>query len=95
MAIKSVVGHDSSEIWVSNEEDTEQIVDLSLIPVCSIVQTRNAGDWRCLVGVCLDTNSGVVAHAQEVVDNFESLVSGGKINSSDVGDLGELCGGII
>jgi hypothetical protein len=95
MSIKSIVGHDSSEIWVANEEDTKQIINLSLVPVCSIVQTCDARNWRCLVGVCLDTDSGVVAHAQEVVDDFEPLVSGREIDSSDVGDLGKLRCGVV
>jgi hypothetical protein len=95
MSIKSVVGHDSSEIGVANEEDTKQIINLSLVPVCSVVQTCDARNWRCLVRICLDTNSRVVAHAQEVVDDFEPLVSGREIDSSDIGDLGELCGGVV
>jgi hypothetical protein len=36
-----------------------------------------------------------VAHAQEIVDDFEPLVSGRKINSGDVADLGEFRGGVI
>lgn len=37
MAIESVIGHDSSQIWVVDEEYSEQIVDLPLVPVGTIV----------------------------------------------------------
>lgn len=80
---------------MANEEDAKQIINFSLVPVCPVVETCDARNWRCLVGVCLDPNPGVVAHAQEVIDDFESLVSGREINRSDIGDLRELCSCVV
>ena len=41
VAVETVVGHDAAQIRVSNEEDTEQIVDLTLVPVGTVVQTAD------------------------------------------------------
>lgn len=36
-----------------------------------------------------------MANTQHVVDDLESLVSGGEVDGSDVRDLGEFGGGIV
>lgn len=95
MPIKAVVGHNSSKIWVTNKEDAEHIINLPLVPVRPVIKICNAGDRGCLVCVSLDSNSGVVADAQKVVNNFKSLVSSGEIDSGNIGYLGELSSGII
>jgi hypothetical protein len=88
--IKAIICHDTSQIWVSNKEDAKEIVDLSFVPISPIVQARDTGNGGGLIRICLHSNSGVVAHAQEVVDNLESLVAGREVHGSDVGYLGEL-----
>ena len=90
MSIEAVVGHDASQIWVSNEEDAKQIVHLSLIPIRSVLEIANAGDRSCLVGICLDSYAGVVPDAEHVVHDLESLVFGGVVDSCDIRHLGEL-----
>jgi len=95
VAIETVVGHDAAEIGVSNKEDTEQVVDFTLVPVGTVVETANRRDGSGLVGVGLDADTGVVADGKHVVDNLEALVAGRVINSGDVADLGELGGGVI
>lgn len=95
MPIKSVVGHNSSKIWVTDKENSEHIIDLPLVPVGSIVKICDAGNRRCLVCVGLHSNPRVVADAQEIVDNLKSLVSGGEIDSGDIGNLGKLGGSVV
>ena len=95
VTVETVVGHDATKIGVSNEEDTEQVVDLTLVPVCAVVQTAKRRDGSGLVGVGLDANTGVVADGKHVVDNLEALVAGGVVDSGDVADLGEFGGGVV
>ena len=90
VSIKSVVGHDAAKIWVSNEEDTEQIVDLTLVPVGTVVESCDRWDWLGLVRVGLDSYPGVVAHREQVINDLESLVAAWKVDSGDIGDGGEL-----
>lgn len=66
---------------MTDEENSEEIVDFTLIPVGAIVKTSDARNGRGFIGVGLDTNARVVAHGKEVVDNFETLIAGGKVNS--------------
>lgn len=80
---------------MANEENAEEIVDLSFVPVCSVVQTCNAGNWRGLICVGLDSNAGVVAHTQQVIHNLESLVAGGEVDGSDVRYLGKFGRGVV
>lgn len=95
VAVETVVGHDATEIGVSNEEDTEQVVDLTLVPVGTVVETAKRRDRSSLVGVGLDANTGVVADGKHVVDNLEALVAGRVVDSGNVADLGEFGGGVV
>lgn len=36
-----------------------------------------------------------MADGEQVVDNLETLVAGGVVDSGDVADLGELSGGVV
>lgn len=90
MPIKAVVGHNSSKIWVANKENPEHIIDFPLVPVRPVIQICNTWDRRCLVCVGLDADSGVVADAQEIVNDLKSLVSSREVNSGDIRNLGEL-----
>lgn len=80
---------------MANEEDPEQVVDFPLVPIGTVEQGRNAGYWRCLVGVGLDSDSCIMSHAQQVVDNLESLVSGGEVDTGNRADLSELGGRVV
>jgi hypothetical protein len=95
VAVETVIGHDATEIGVSNEEDTEQVVDLTLVPVGTVVETAKRRNGSGLVGVGLDADTGVVADGEHVVDDLETLVAGGVIDGCDVADLGELGGGVV
>lgn len=95
VALETVVGHDSAEIGVVGEVDTKQVVNLTLIPVGTVEERSDAGNGGGLVGVGLDTDTGVVADTEEVVDDLESLVSGRVVGSGDVADLGELGRGVV
>lgn len=80
---------------MSNEEDTKQIVDLALVPVGTVVEIAQTGDWGGLVRVCLDSEARVVADAEHVVDDFKALVLGGVVDGCDVGDLCVLSRGVV
>lgn len=95
MAIKAIIGHDTTKIGVANEEDSEKVIDFSLVPVCAIVQATDAGNGTGFIGIGLDANAGVVTDTQQVVDDFEALVPGRVVDGGDVGDLGEFSGGVI
>lgn len=80
---------------MSNEEDTEQIVDLTLVPVGTVVESCDRWDWLGLVRVGLDSYPGVVAHREQVINDLESLVAAWKIDSGDIGDGGELSSCVV
>jgi hypothetical protein len=80
---------------MAGKEDTVQIVDLSLVPVGTVKETGDAGHGGSLVGVGLDTNAGVVADREKVVDNLESVLARGVVGGSDGADLGELGSGVV
>ena len=95
VAVEAVIGHDAPEIGVTDEEDTEEVVDLALVPVGAVVQVADTGHGGGLVGICLDPQTRVVADAQHVVDDLEALVLGGVVDGGDVGHLGVLGGGVV
>lgn len=95
MALETVVGHDAAQIGVAHKEDTHQVVDLALVPIGALVQADYRGYGRGFVGVGLDADAGVVAHAEEVIDDLEALVASGEVDGCDVADLGELGGGVV
>lgn len=95
VSIKAIVRHDSSQVWVIDEEDTKQIIDLALVPVGTIVEGGNRGDRRGLVGVCLDPDAGIVSDGQEIINDFEASIAGWVVDGGDVADLGELGGGVV
>lgn len=43
VAVEAVVGHDASEIGVADEEDTEHVIDLTLVPVGAVVEACDGG----------------------------------------------------
>ena len=43
VAVEAVVGHDASEIGVADEEDTEHVVDLTLVPVGAVIEACDGG----------------------------------------------------
>ena len=90
MPIESVVGHDPSEIRVSDKEDSEKVIHLSLVPVGTIVQTGDGRDRRRFVGVCLDSDARIVAHTQQVVDHFKPLVARWIVDGGNVRHLCKL-----
>lgn len=80
---------------MTREEDTKHVVNFTLVPQCAIEKTGHTGDGLCLVTVCLDTDTRVVADTEHVVDNLKSLVAGGIVDRSYIGDLGVLGGGVV
>jgi hypothetical protein len=95
MAIESVVRHDSPQVWVACEEDPEQIIHLPLVPIGTIIETGDTRHWCSLICVCLDPDSGVMPNTQQVVHDLEPCISSGVIDGGDIGDHGELGGGMV
>jgi len=95
VTLKSVIGHDTAEVRVADKEDTEQVVDFALVPIGAIEEANDARNRRGLVGVRLDPDSGVVADAEEVVNDLEPLVASGEVDGGNVADLGELSRGVV
>ena len=95
VAVEAVVGHDASEIGVADEEDTEHVVDLTLVPVGTVVEACDGGYGRSLVGVGLDADARVVADGEHVVDDLEALVAGRVVDGGDVADLCEFGGSVV
>ena len=95
VAVEAVVGHDAPQIGVVDEEDTEHVVNLTLVPVGTVVKACDGGYGRGLVGVGLDADARVVADGEHVVDDLETLVAGRVVDSGDVADLCELGGGVV
>jgi len=95
VSVEAIVGHNASEIGVADEEDTEHVVDLTLVPVGTVVETCDGWYGRCLVGIGLHANARVVADREQVVDDLETLVAGRVVDGGDVADLGVLGGGVV
>merc|ERR1711977_278396 len=95
VSVETVVGHDSPQVWVIDEEDTEEIVDFTLVPVGTVVEGCDGWDGSGLVRVGLHPDTRVVTDRQHVVDDLETLVAGRVVYGGDVGDLGELGGGVV
>lgn len=95
VSIESIIGHDSPQVRVAGEEDTKEVVDFTLVPVCAIVEGCDGGYRRCLVGVALDADARVVADRKHVVNDLKALVACGIVDCGDVADLGELGSGVI
>jgi hypothetical protein len=95
VSVETVVGHDAPQIGVADEEDAEHVVDLTLVPVGTVVETCDGRYWRCLIGVGLHADARVVADGEQVVDDLEALVAGRVVDGSDIADLGELGCGVV
>lgn len=74
---------------MSNEEDPKHVVDLTLIPVGTVVEASNRRYRLGLVGIGLNAYPRVVANAQKVIDDLESLITGREIDSRDIRNRGE------
>lgn len=80
---------------MTGEEDTKHVIYLTLVPIGTAKQAGDARDGSSLVGVCLDSDSRVVANRKKVVDNFESVVPSREVGGCDSANLCELGSGVI
>lgn len=80
---------------MADEENTEHIVNLTLVPVGSVVEGCDGWDRLCLVGVGLDSYAGIVADTEQVVHNLESLIATWEVNCCDIGNSSELGGSVV
>ena len=80
---------------MTHKKDPKQIIDLPLIPVRPIKQPRNTRDGVRLIRIRLDPYPRVMPHAQHVVDDFKALIPRRVVDGGDIGDHGELGGGMV
>lgn len=95
MAVESIIGQHTAEIGMAGEEDTKHVVHFTFVPESAVEEAGHTGYGLCLVAVRLDADTRVVADTEHVVDNLESLVAGGIVDRSYIGDLGVLGGGMV
>ena len=95
MSIETIVGHDTAQIRVTGEENTEHIIHLTLVPQGTLEKASDTGDGGGLITVGLDTDTGVETDTEQVVDNLKALITGGEVDTSNVGDLGELSSSVV
>ena len=95
VSVEAVIRHDSPEVRMPSEEHTKQVIDLTLEPHGTVIQASNARDGRGFIRVRLNPYSRVVAYAEQVVDNLKAVLTGGEVDSRDVGDLLVLGGGVV
>lgn len=90
MTFEAVIGQDTSQIRVTDEEDSVHVPDFTLVPVSRSEHGGCGGNGVDLIGVSLDTNTCVVLDGEEVIDDLETLRAGGVIGSADVHACAEL-----
>ena len=95
VSLETIVRHDSSQVRVTDEEDTVQVVNLTLVPIGTTEQTGNARHGRGLVRIGLYSNAGVVSDREHVIDNLETLVAGGIVGGGNRAALSEFGGGVV
>lgn len=80
---------------MTGEENAKHVVNFTFVPKGAIEETGHTGDGLCLIAVCFDADTRVVADTEHVVDNLESLVASGIVDRSYIGDLGVLGGSVV
>jgi hypothetical protein len=80
---------------VPNEEHAKHVVDLTLIPVGTVVEASNRRDGLCLVGIGLNAYPRVVSNAQKVIDDLKPLIAGREVDGCDIRNRGEFGSSMI
>ena len=78
-----------------NEEDTEKIIDLTLIPVRPGKETGDRWHRRGFVGICFDTDAGVVSDRKKVVNDLEAVGTSREVGGGNRANLGELGSSVV
>lgn len=94
MPIKPIIRHDAPEIWVACEEDAEQIIHFPLVPIRAVIQMRDGRHGGGFIRIGLHADAAIVAHRQQIVDDFEAVGAGRVVDAGDVGDHGVFGGGV-
>lgn len=90
MAVETIVGHNPSEIGMTDEEHAEKVVDLALVPICAVIETGDRRHGCRLVCIRLHPDPGIVTDREQIVDDLKSLISCRVVDGCDVADLCEL-----
>ena len=95
MSIESIIRHDPSQIRVSDKENPEQIINLPLVPVRTVVEGGDGRHWRSFIGIRFDADACVVSDGEQIVDDFEARITRRVVDGGDVAHLGEFGGGVV
>lgn len=90
MAFETVIGQDTSQVRVTDEEDTVHVPDLTLVPVGRSEDGGGGRNGVDLIGVGFDTDTCVVLNREKVVDDLETLRAGRVVGTADVHACAEL-----
>lgn len=80
---------------MTRKEDPEKVVDLTFVPVRSVVERADGWHGRGFIGVGLHADARVVAYGEQIVDDFEAVGAGGEVNGGDIHHRGEFGGSVI
>jgi hypothetical protein len=86
MTFEAVIGQDAAQVGIVGEIDPEQVPSLTL-PPAGAAEEPDRGRHRLLfIGLELESNPLIEAHAEEVVDNLEAQWPVGVVDATDVAE---------
>lgn len=84
MSLKTIVSHNSTQVWVALKENTKHIICLSFVPVCTLVYWDHGWHRRSFGSIGLHSDSRVVTDTQQVVHNIETVGSAWVVSCSNI-----------
>mmetsp|Transcript_35028 Transcript_35028/g.63011 ORF Transcript_35028/g.63011 Transcript_35028/m.63011 type:complete len:202 (-) Transcript_35028:46-651(-) len=84
MTSETIISKDAAKIRMIREKNTEHVPSLTLKPVGSVPDARNAGDGSDFINNNLNADTIVKSRGQKMVNNLKASRALGVINSSDV-----------
>jgi len=88
--LEAVVSKNATEVWVTLEENSEQVPSFTLIPVSPSENRDNTRNGVRLSGIGLNTNSSCLGEAEEVIHDLKPLVALRVVSTTDINATLEL-----
>src|SRR5262249_8974856 len=95
MPLETVIGQDAAQVRVIGEVDPEPVPGLALPPAGTAEEAHDGGHRLLLVGLELQPDALVEAHAEEVIDDLEAQLSVGIVDAANVAQDREVAVRII
>ena len=90
------LGHQyAREMRMPFKLNPEHIVHFALIPIGTVVEVADAGNGCGLIRIGLHSDTRIVADAEQIIYDLETLVLSRVINRGDVDNLREFGGGVV